>query len=131
MRRLLLLASVAAAMTGCVSVDGPPDPHGALVNGQRVVVFVYPSPGPWIIGAADTKAEAAAKISPLGYFVQTAENQHTLSVSKNLQQYLPRPRLGQAVQDSLLQALRVARSSAPVQSGVEAGIATTQLAEWN
>jgi hypothetical protein len=131
MRRLLLLAACAAAIAGCVSVEGAPDPHGALKPGQRVVVVVYPSPGPWIIGAADTKAEAAAKISPLGYFVQTAENQHTLSVSKNLQQYLPRPRLGQAVQDSILTALRAARSTDTVQTAMEAQIATSQLAEWN
>src|ERR1017187_5051270 len=100
MRRLLPLAVFAAA-AGCVSFQGLPDPRGALKPGQRLVVDVYPSPGPWIIGSADSKAEAAAKISPLGFFVQTAENQHTLSVSKNLQQYLPRPRLGLAVQDSL------------------------------
>jgi hypothetical protein len=131
MRRLALFAACAAAISGCVPVEGLPDPHGALKPGQRVVVAVYPSPGPWIIGAADTKAEAAAKISPLGYFVQTAENQHTLSVSKNLQQYLPRPRLGLAVQDSLVAALRAARSTETVQTAMEAGIATTQLADWN
>src|ERR1700676_2712759 len=132
MRRLFLLAAAcAAAAAGCVSVQGLPDPRGALKPGQRLIVAVYPSPGPWIIGSADTKAEAAAKISPLGFFVQTAENEHTLSVSKNLQQYLPRPRLGVAVQDSLLSALRSVRPSGTVQTGLEAGIATAQLAEWN
>ncbi|MFI5349750.1 MAG: hypothetical protein ACHQ2Z_09415 [Elusimicrobiota bacterium] len=131
MRRVLILAACAAAAAGCVSVEGLPDPHGALKTGQRLVVVVYPSPGPWIIGSADTKAEAAAKISPLGFFVQSAENQHTNSVSKNLQQYLPRPRLGQAVQNSLLSALRSVRSTSTVQTGLEAGLAPEQLAEWN
>ncbi len=131
MRRLLLLAAVAAAAAGCVSVEGLPDPRGALKPRQRVVVAVYPSPGPWIVGSSDTKAEAAAKISPLGFFVQTAEDEHTLSVSKNLQQYLPRPHLALAVQESLLTALRSSRSTGTVQTAVEAGIPTAQLAEWN
>jgi hypothetical protein len=132
MRRLLFIAAcAAAAVAGCVSVQGLPDPRGALGRRQRLVVAVYPSPGPWIIGAADTKAEAAAKLSPLGFIVQTAENEHTLSVSKNLQQYLPRPRLGVAVQDALLNALRAARSSDTVQTAFQAGIVTAQLAEWN
>ncbi|HEX4047672.1 MAG TPA: hypothetical protein VH309_07555, partial [Elusimicrobiota bacterium] len=119
MKRLLMLAVCAAASAGCVSVQGMPDPHGALKPGQRLVVAVYRSPGPWIIGAADTKAEAAAKISPLGFLVQTAEDQHTLSVSKNLQQYLPRPHLGLALQESLLKALTVARSTGAVQTLLE------------
>ncbi len=131
MRRLLLIAACAAAAAGCVSVQGLPDPHGALGPHQRVVVNVFPSPGPWIIGSADSKAEAAAKLSPLGFFVQTAEDQHTNSVSKNLQQYLPRPRLGAAVQDALLKALRNLRPAGTVQTGTEAGISTAQLAEWN
>jgi hypothetical protein len=131
MRRLLLLAAVASAVAGCVSVEGLPDPRGALKPSQRLVFDVYPSPGPWIIGSADSKAEAAAKLSPLGFFVQTAEDEHTLSVSKNLQQYLPRPRLGLMVQDSLLKALRGARPAGTVQTGMEAGIVPLQLAEWN
>jgi hypothetical protein len=131
MRRVLPLFALAAAAAGCVSVEGLPSARGALKPDQRLVVAVYPAPGPWIIGSADTKAESAAKISPLGFLVQTAENEHTLSVSKNLQQYLPRPRLGQAVQDSLLKALRVNRSTVPVQTAAEAGIAQAQLAEWN
>jgi hypothetical protein len=132
MRRLFLLAvCAAAAVAGCVSIQGLPDPKGALKPRQRLVVAVYPAPGPWIIGSADTKAEAAAKLSPLGFIVQTAENEHTNSVSKNLQQYLPRPRLGLAVQNSLLESLRAARSSDTVQTALEAGIVPTQLAEWN
>ena len=131
MRRLLPLAAFAAAVAGCVSVQGLPDPKGALKPGQRLVVAVYPSPGPWILGSADSKAEAAAKLSPLGFFVQTVENEHTDSVSKNLQQYLPRPRLGLAVQESLLKALTTVRSSATVQTAFQAGIVAAQLADWN
>ena len=131
MKRLLLPAVCAALASGCVSLQGLPDPRGALAPAQRLVVAVYPSPGPWIIGSADTKAEAAAKLSPLGFIVSTAENEHTLSVSKNLQQYLPRPDLGLAVQESLLTTLGAARSTGTVQTALEAGIATMQLAEWN
>ena len=131
MRRPLLLAACAALVSGCVSVQGLPDPHGSLAPHQRIVVNVFPPPGPWIIGASDTKAEAAAKLSPLGFIVQTAENEHTLSVSKNLQQYLPRPHLSLAAQTALMSALRAARSVDTVQTGPEAGISELQLAEWN
>ena len=131
MGRLCLFVALASAVAGCVSVQSLPDPRGALKPGQRLVVNVYPAPGPWIIGSADSKAEAAAKLSPLGFFVQTAENERTLSISKGLQQYLPRPRLGLAVQESLLSALRAALSTGTVKTGLEAGIAPGQLVEWN
>ncbi|MFI5361321.1 MAG: hypothetical protein ACHQ49_05070 [Elusimicrobiota bacterium] len=137
MRRLFLFAACAAGaacaalVTGCVSVNGPPDPHGALGPRQRLVVDVYPAPGPWIVAAADSKAEAATKITPLGFLLQAGDDSRTLSVSKNLQQYLPRPRLGAAVQESLLNGIKVVRSSAPVVTGPEAGITNRQLAEWN
>ena len=63
MKRLPLLAAcAAAAVAGCVSVEQMPDPRGALGRTQRLVAAVYPAPGPWIIGSADSKAEAAAKI---------------------------------------------------------------------
>jgi hypothetical protein len=130
-RPILLAACAAAAVAGCVSVQNMPDPRGALGRSQRLIVAVYPAPGPWIIGAADSKAEAAAKISPLGFLVQTAENEHTNSVSKNLQQYLPRPKLGEMTQNALLESLTAARSTTTVQTALQAGIFPAQLAEWN
>jgi len=132
MKRLFLLAACAAALVaGCVSVEQMPDPRGALGRTQRLVVAVYPSPGPWIIGSSDSKAEAAAKISPLGFLVQSAENDHTNAVSKNLQQYLPRPRLGEMAQNALLETLIAARSSTTVQTALQAGIFPAQMADWN
>ena len=131
MRRVALPLLLVAASAGCVSVEGLPNPYGSLKRDQRLVVSVYPSPGPWIVADADSKAEAAAKITPLGFLVQGTQDMHTLSVSKNLQQYLPRPRLGLAVQESLLKALRTARSTDTVKTGSEAGIPVQQQAEWN
>lgn len=132
MKRLTLLAAfTAAVVAGCVSVEQMPDPRGALGTTQRLVVAVYPSPGPWIIGSTDSKAEAAAKISPLGFLVQSAENDHINAVSKNLQQYLPRPRLGEMTQNALMETLVAARSSTTVQTALEAGIFPAQMADWN
>jgi hypothetical protein len=131
MRRFLPIFAVVAAVAGCVSVEGLPDPHGTFKPGQRLVVAVYPSPGPWIVGSTDSKAESAAKITPLGFLVQSVEDEHTLSISKNLQQYLPRPRLALAAEESLMKALQAARSTQTVQTPVDAGIATAQMAEWN
>jgi hypothetical protein len=132
MRRLALLALFAAAAAGCVSVAPLPDPKGALRPGQRLVVAVFPSPGPWILDAADSKAEAAAKISPVGFLMQSVQDEHTLKVSQDLQQYMPRPHYVLEVQDPLLASLKHAVSSTtPVQTALEAGIVPAQLVEWN
>ncbi len=131
MRRsaLPLLASLFAS--ACVSVQGLPDPRGALKPGQRLVVAVYPAPGPWIIDASDSKIESAAKISPVGVFMQGFQDEHVLGVSKDMQQYLPRPHLGLEVHDALVKALRVSVSSKTVQTTSEAGIVPDQLIAWN
>lgn len=131
MRRLAPLLLIAAAVAACVSVEGLPDAKGALKPNQRLVVNLNVSPGPWIVDASDSKIETAAKILPVGFLMQTVQDEHTLGVSKDLQQYMPRPHYGIEVQDALMKALRVARSSTTVQTAVEAGIATAQLADWN
>lgn len=129
MRRSFLFLLCALA-SGCVSVAPMPDPRGALKPGQRLVVAVYQAPGPWIVDAADSKAEAAAKISPVGFLMQTVQDEHVLHVSKDLQQYLPRPHYGAEFQADLLQELK-SRAPGPVQTGLEAGIVAAQLADWN
>lgn len=63
----------------------------SVFPGQRTVVLVYPSPGPWVIREADTKPESAAKILPgLGFLVEAAQDERDLGVSNDLKQYLPR-----------------------------------------
>ncbi|MFI5347090.1 MAG: hypothetical protein ACHQ51_12015 [Elusimicrobiota bacterium] len=131
MRRLALPLLLSAFFAGCVSVAPMPDPRGALKPGQRLVVNVYVAPGPWIIDAADSKAEAAAKISPVGFLMQTVQDEHTLNVSKDLQQYMPRPHYGDEFQEPLLKELRLRISSGSVQTGLEAGIVPAQLSDWN
>ncbi len=131
MRRFALAVLAPLLASACVSVQSLPDPRGALKPGQRLVVAVYPSPGPWIIDASDSKLESAAKISPVGVFMQGFQDEHTLSVSKDVQQYLPRPHLGLEVHDALLQSLRQTVSSKTVQTTLEAGIVPDQLVAWN
>lgn len=131
MRRLALPLLFAAATSACVSVAPPPDPHGVYMPGQRLVVFIYQAPGPWIVSGADSKLESAAQISPLGFAVQGMEDSHTLSVSKAIQQYLPRPRYDDELQDALMKELRLHISSAPLQSGLQAGVPADQIQRWN
>lgn len=131
MRRLALVVLASLAAAGCVSVQSLPDPKGALKPGQRLVVGVFPSPGPWIIDGSDSKLESAAKISPVGVLMQGFQDEHVLGVSKDLQQYLPRPHLGLETHDALLKALRQSISSKTVQTMIEAGIVPDQLADWN
>jgi hypothetical protein len=131
MNRGALLLSISVALSACVSVQPLPDPRSVLRPGQRIVVAVYPSPGPWIIDATDSKAEAAAKISPVGFLMQSVQNEHILSVSKDLQQYMPRPHYALAVHDSLLSTLRTVMSTKTVQTTLEAGLTQGQLIDWN
>lgn len=121
----------ALAASGCVSVASLPDPRGALRPGQRLVVALYQSPGPWIVDATDSKAEAAAKVSPVGFLMQTVQDQHTLSVSKYLQQYMPRPHYGLEVNNELMKMLKARISSGTVQTDFEAGVVPAQIVDWN
>lgn len=125
-----LLALLAALLAACVSVEPLPDPRGILDAQRRLVVLVYQSPGPWIIKEADSKAEAAAKITPMGFLVQTVQDDRTLETSKDLQQYLPRPRYDRALEGSLIQTFKTLHSG-PVQTPEEAGLSPVQLREWN
>jgi hypothetical protein len=124
----VLLSALAGA---CAPYEVLPDARGTLGPRQRLVVNISVSPGPWIVDASDSKVETAAKLSPLGFIMQSAQDSHTLKVSRDLQQYMPRPHYGAAVQESLLKALRTSRSTATVQTIFEAGIAPAQIGEWN
>lgn len=128
MRRALPL--LAAALAACVAVETLPETRGAIQPGQRLVVLVYQAPGPWIISEADSKAEAAAKLLPVGFLVQTMQDDRVLAVSKDMQQYLPRLRYGSAFQASLIKALKEVHDG-PVQTAAEAGLDPAMLAEWN
>ena len=129
MRRTLFLL-LAAALAGCVSIEPAPDPRGAVKPGQRIIVMVYQSPGPWIIADADSKAESALKIMPLGTLLQTIQEEKINELSKEIQQYLPRPRYGAALEGALIEALKSAHDG-PVQTAIEAGIAPLQRKQWN
>lgn len=89
MKRLVLLSLLLPA--ACAMVDEPRLTPTSVFPGQRTVVLVYPSPGPWVIREADTKPESAAKILPgLGFLVEAAQDERDLGVSNDLKQYLPR-----------------------------------------
>ena len=129
MRRTLFLL-LAAALAGCVSVEPAPDPRGVIKPGQRIIVMVYQSPGPWIIADSDSKAESALKIMPLGTLLQIMQEDKVNEFSKEIQPYLPRPRYGVALEEALITALKSAHDG-PIQTAAEAGIAPLQRKQWN
>ena len=131
LRRIALPFLLAAAGSACVSVAPPPDPHGVYQPGQRLIVMVYQAPGPWIVSDTDSKLESAAQITPLGFAMAGLQNNHTLSVSKAIEQYLPRPRYDEEFQAALLSELKLHLSSAPLQTGLDAGIPPEQIQRWN
>ncbi|MEK7382072.1 MAG: hypothetical protein AAB262_02170 [Elusimicrobiota bacterium] len=130
MRRLSLPLALAASLSACVSVEPLAAPRQAIAPNQRLVVLVYQAPGPWIIKEADSKAEAAAKVLPMGFLVQTVQDDKTLELSKDLQQYLPRPRYDHELEAALLTTLKALHSGS-VQTAAEAGLSPSQLREWN
>ncbi len=130
MRRSLYFAVLVSSLAACVTVEPPPDPRGSINPGQRLIVLVYQSPGPWIVADPDSKAETAMKLLPLGTFLQGMQEERINNFSKELQPYLPRPRYDQAVETALIRALKAAHDG-PVQTAAEAGIAPAQRRDWN
>ncbi len=131
MRRSLFFALLVSSLAACVTVEPPPpDPRGTVKPGQRLIVLVHQSPGPWIIADADSKAETALKILPLGNFLQGMQEDRVNELSKEIQPYLPRPRYDRAVETALIRALKSAHGG-QVQTAAEAGIAPLQIKEWN
>lgn len=129
MRRSLLFIFI-ALLAACVTIEPPPNPRGAIRPGQRLIVLVYPSPGPWIVADPDSKAESAMKMLPLGTFLQGMQEDRINELSKEIQPYLPRPRYDAAVETALISALKSAHDG-PVQTAAEAGIAPAQSRNWN
>ena len=130
MRRYPLFAAVALLLASCVTIEPPPNPRGSIKPGQRLIVMVLQSPGPWIVADPDSKAETAMKVLPLGTFLQGIQEDRINDLSKEIQPYLPRPRYDQAVEAALIAALKAAHDG-PVQTSAEAGIAPLQRKEWN
>lgn len=128
MRRSLFF--VIALLSACVTIEPPPNPRGAIKPGQRLIVLVYQSPGPWIVADPDSKAESALKMMPLGTFLQGMQEDRINELSKEIQPYLPRPRYQEAVETALIAALKAAHDG-PVQTAAEAGIAPGQTRNWN
>jgi len=128
MRRIPIFLT--AALAACVSVEPLADPKGSIAAKQRLVVLVWQAPGPWIVKDSDSKAESAAKILPVGFLLQNVQNDKTLEFSKDLQQYLPRPRYDRQLADSLIKTLKTLHGG-PVQTAEEAGISPAQLRDWN
>lgn len=130
MRRSLFFAVIASLFTACVTIEAPVDPRGAVKPGQRLIVMVFQSPGPWIVADPDSKAESALKLMPLGTFLQGIQEDRINDLSKEIQPYLPRPRYDQAVEAALIKALKAAHGGS-VQTAAEAGIAPLQRKDWN
>jgi hypothetical protein len=120
---LLLLAA-------CVAPEPVLDARGAVPPGGRLVVAVYPSPGPWIVADPDSKAESAAKLLPIGMLMQTMQDDRVLELSKELQPYLPRPRYERAFEAAYIAELR-ALHDGKTQSWTEAELPPEARREFN
>lgn len=129
MRRFLPLLAVLLAGS-CVTVEPPPNPYGSVKPGQRLIVLVTQSPGPWIVADPDSKAETALKLLPVGNFLVGMQEDRINELSKEIQPYLPRPRYDAAVEAAIVSALKAAHGG-QVQTWSEAGISPAQRRDWN
>ncbi len=129
MRRYATLLAVLLAGS-CVTVEPAPDPRGSVKPGQRLIVLVSQSPGPWIVADPDSKAETALKLLPVGNFLVGMQEDRINALSKEIQPYLPRPRYDAAVEAALVSALKSAHGG-QVQTWSEAGITPAQKRDWN
>lgn len=128
MRRPLLL--LATLLTACVAPEPVLDGRGAVAPGQRLIVAVYASPGPWIVADPDSKAESAAKLLPIGMLMQGIQEDKVNELSKELQPYLPRPRYDRAFEAAFLAELK-AKHDGKVQSWTEAELPPEAKREFN
>ncbi len=121
----------ALALAACVSLEEAPMPRGAVRPGQRTLLLVYASPGPWL-GEADSKVETAAKVVPgLGLAVQAAQDERDLARSKDLQQYLPPWRPEEALASLLRTELASSGHPGRLLSPAEAELSAEALGELN
>jgi hypothetical protein len=72
---------------GCIPIEEAPLSANAIRQGQRVVVIVYPAPGPLI----ETSAAAAEAVPGLGMFMQSVRNDRTRENSVLFAKYWPKP----------------------------------------
>jgi hypothetical protein len=94
-------------VSGCVSLeDHSRIAANAVRPGQRTIVVVYPSPGPWVIPDPDSKAESAAKTLPgLSQIVGAFQDERGQREAADLKQYLPRWNPAPALSEALLRDL--------------------------
>lgn len=128
MRRPFVLLPLLLA--ACVAPETVPDGRGAVSPGQRLVVAVYPAPGPWIVADPDSKVESAAKVLPIGLLMQTMQEDRILELSKEIQPYLPRPRYERLFEAAFAAELKTLHDG-PVQTWSEAGLPPEARREFN
>lgn len=106
MRKAVVLVAL-PLISGCVSLeDNSRVAANAVRPGQRTIVVVYASPGPWVIPDPDSKAESAAKTLPgLSQIVGAFQDDRGLREAADLKQYLPRWNPVPALSEALLRDL--------------------------
>jgi hypothetical protein len=116
----------------CVSLDTPALTPQAIGKGQRTILMVYPSPGPWVITESESKAEGMAKTLPVfSFVVQSMQDDRYRTASDTLQKYLPPWKPAELLEPKLLDEL--GKSGFPGKfipvAETDQGTATVRL--WN
>ncbi len=86
----LIPPALAIFCGACVSMTEETFSKQAIAPGQRTIVAVYPSPGPWVVSESESKAEAASKTLPLlSSVVQSYQDSRDNAAAADLAQYIP------------------------------------------
>ncbi|MBI4377124.1 MAG: hypothetical protein HY549_11830 [Elusimicrobia bacterium] len=130
-RRIHLLILLASSLGACVTLEEASMSKGAVQSGQRLIVLVYPSPGP-LLSEQDSKVESAAKVVPgIGLVVQSAQNERDLEASKDLQRYLPAWKPAELFFPLIMRELQGIGQPGKLTTAEEAEIAPDMLAKFN
>lgn len=130
-RRALPLLAAAAVLGGCVSLEEAPMQRNAIGKDQRLLLLVFPAPGP-LLSEDDSKAETAAKIVPgLGLVVKDMQDGRDLKASQDLQRYLPRWDAAGEFRSSFAKQLDALGQPAKIVGPQDAGIPADQVLRLN
>ena len=131
MRARLTPLLVIAAFAACVSIEPGPVKNVVIRPGQRTVLLVYPSPGPWV-SQSDTKADSAAKFVPgIGLMWQGAQDERALKDSNDLKRYLPGWHVGEEFFPHLASQLKKTGYPGKWLDDKEAGLSPEVVARFN
>lgn len=128
-----LLPPACALLCGaCVTVNEPVLSPQSAAQGQKTVLAVYASPGPWVVTDTESKAESAAKTLPLlSSVVQGFQDERNRKEAEDLEKFLPPWRPAEEFAPMLLEQLSLTGFPGRFVPAAETQLGTAALRGFN